>query len=119
MVARLGRGQYLYLGQGCCQGRGQCRTGSLWARPTDPHALTWPPCSCLGRSFPCAPLFSGRRDGKMSLKAGPGQEAASRGRPDATETSCGHGHGGLQAPLRDLPRENWATLRYLMRHLRR
>uniref|UniRef100_A0A8C2RXE9 Minor histocompatibility protein HA-1 n=1 Tax=Capra hircus TaxID=9925 RepID=A0A8C2RXE9_CAPHI len=58
---------------------------------------------------------------KDSLKAEAEAKAASRGRPDATESEAAAMAmaGRLRELLRDLPRENWATLRYLMRHLRR
>ncbi|XP_025148580.3 rho GTPase-activating protein 45 isoform X3 [Bubalus bubalis] len=58
---------------------------------------------------------------KDSLKAEAEAKAASRGRPDATEREAAAMvmASRLRELLRDLPRENWATLRYLMRHLRR
>ncbi|XP_010842944.1 PREDICTED: minor histocompatibility protein HA-1 [Bison bison bison] len=58
---------------------------------------------------------------KDSLKAEAEAKAASRGRPDATEREAAAMAmaSRLRELLRDLPRDNWATLRYLMRHLRR
>lgn len=58
---------------------------------------------------------------KENLKAEAEAKAASRGRPDATESEAAAMAmaGRLRELLQDLPRENWATLRYLMRHLRR
>uniref|UniRef100_A0A8C6EF18 Rho GTPase activating protein 45 n=1 Tax=Moschus moschiferus TaxID=68415 RepID=A0A8C6EF18_MOSMO len=58
---------------------------------------------------------------KDSLKAEAEAKAASRGRPDATESEAAAMAmaGRLRELLRDLPQENWATLRYLVRHLRR
>ncbi|XP_076977502.1 rho GTPase-activating protein 45 isoform X2 [Tamandua tetradactyla] len=54
---------------------------------------------------------------KESLKA----EAASRGRPGGAESEAGTlaMAGPLRELLQDLPPENWATLQYLLRHLRR
>uniref|UniRef100_A0A8B9XH59 Rho GTPase activating protein 45 n=1 Tax=Bos mutus grunniens TaxID=30521 RepID=A0A8B9XH59_BOSMU len=56
---------------------------------------------------------------KDSLKAEAEAKAASRGRPDATEREAAAMAmaSRLRELLRDLPRDNWATLRYLMRHL--
>ncbi|XP_057564832.1 rho GTPase-activating protein 45 isoform X2 [Hippopotamus amphibius kiboko] len=58
---------------------------------------------------------------KDSLKAEAEAKAASRGRLDATEKEAVAVAmaGRLRELLRDLPRENCATLRYLVRHLRR
>lgn len=58
---------------------------------------------------------------KENLKAEAEAKAASRGRLGATESEAAAMAmaGRLRELLQDLPRENWATLRYLMRHLRR
>ncbi|XP_057397781.1 rho GTPase-activating protein 45 isoform X2 [Balaenoptera acutorostrata] len=58
---------------------------------------------------------------KDSLKAEAEAKAATRGRPDVTEREAVAVAmaGRLRELLRDLPPENWATLQYLMRHLRR
>ncbi|XP_059774973.1 rho GTPase-activating protein 45 isoform X2 [Balaenoptera ricei] len=58
---------------------------------------------------------------KDSLKAEAEAKAATRGRPDVTEREAVAVAmaGRLRELLRDLPPENWGTLQYLMRHLRR
>lgn len=58
---------------------------------------------------------------KDSLKAEAEAKAASRGRPDAAESEAAAVAvaGRLRERLQGLPPENRATLRYLLRHLRR
>ncbi|XP_023500082.1 rho GTPase-activating protein 45 isoform X2 [Equus caballus] len=58
---------------------------------------------------------------KDSLKAEAEAKAASRGRPDVAESEAAAVAmaGRLRELLQDLPSENWATLRYLLGHLRR
>lgn len=58
---------------------------------------------------------------KDSLKAEAEAKAASRGRPDVAESEAAAVAmaGRLRELLQDLPPENWATLRYLLGHLRR